>query len=327
MIMFERHGFFIMKSLLVLRESVRVIYSKYQVYILPLAKFLLCFVVLTGLNSQLGYMSTLNNSAIVLVVALMASFLPVNFMILASVLFSLGHFYAIGIEAAAAGFLFSFLLLVLYFRFTPKDTLVVLLLPLCFAMKIPAIIPIAVGLLLNPVSIFSIAFACTAYYFIQVVSQNAVLLGGSSELEMLDKFRLVVDGMIHNREMYVMIIAFSFTVFVVYMIRRLSIDHAWLIAIGSGALVCIIFIMVGDMSLNTDISIPATILGSIFSVAIAIVIKFFKFNVDYSRIEKVQFEDDEYYYYVKAIPKFTVSRPNKQVQKIGGNKRGTKISE
>jgi hypothetical protein len=29
--------------------------------------------------------------------------------------------------------------------------------------------------------------------------------------------------------------------------------------------------------------------------------------VDYTRIENVQFEDDDYYYYVKAVPKVTVS--------------------
>jgi hypothetical protein len=47
-----------------------------------------------------------------------------------------------------------------------------------------------------------------------------------------------------------------------------------------------------------------------------IVLRFFVFNVDYSRTEKVQFEDDEYYYYVKAVPKVTVTRPEKKVKKI-----------
>ena len=38
--------------------------------------------------------------------------------------------------------------------------------------------------------------------------------------------------------------------------------------------------------------------------------------MDYSRIENVQFEDDEYYYYVKAIPKMTVAAPTKTVKRI-----------
>ena len=38
--------------------------------------------------------------------------------------------------------------------------------------------------------------------------------------------------------------------------------------------------------------------------------------MDYSRTEIVQFEDDEYYYYVKAVPKVHVAVPEKTVKKI-----------
>ena len=38
--------------------------------------------------------------------------------------------------------------------------------------------------------------------------------------------------------------------------------------------------------------------------------------MDYARSESLQFEDDEYYYYVKAIPKVSVSTPEKTVKRI-----------
>ena len=50
-------------------------------------------------------------------------------------------------------------------------------------------------------------------------------------------------------------------------------------------------------------------------------IQLFRFNVDYARTEKVQFEDDEYYYYVKAVPKVTLSEPEKKVKKINSQRR------
>lgn len=67
---------------------------------------------------------------------------------------------------------------------------------------------------------------------------------------------------------------------------------------------------------STDISIIGLILGSIVSVLLVKVLQFFVFNVDYSRTEMVQFEDDEYYYYVKAVPKNTVATPEKRVKTI-----------
>jgi hypothetical protein len=67
---------------------------------------------------------------------------------------------------------------------------------------------------------------------------------------------------------------------------------------------------------NIELSIVGLIVGSIVAVLIAKLVEFFAFNVDYSRTELVQFEDDEYYYYVKAVPKNTVATPQKRVKTI-----------
>jgi hypothetical protein len=58
------------------------------------------------------------------------------------------------------------------------------------------------------------------------------------------------------------------------------------------------------------------IIGTVISALLMLVVEFFAFNLDYSRTEKVQFEDDEYYYYVKAVPKVTVATPERKVKKI-----------
>ena len=61
-------------------------------------------------------------------------------------------------------------------------------------------------------------------------------------------------------------------------------------------------------------------LGIVLSCAAAGAYHFFVFAVDYSRTEYVQFEDDEYYYYVKAVPKLTVTRPDVKVKRINTRK-------
>ena len=55
-------------------------------------------------------------------------------------------------------------------------------------------------------------------------------------------------------------------------------------------------------------------------------LEFFVFNVDYSRTEHVQFEDDEYYYYVKAVPKNTVTAPQKRVKTIRVPEKAVRMS-
>jgi len=54
----------------------------------------------------------------------------------------------------------------------------------------------------------------------------------------------------------------------------------------------------------------------IVSAIVAVVYQFFVFSVDYTRTEYTQFEDDDYYYYVKAVPKVSLSAPDVKIQKI-----------
>ena len=46
------------------------------------------------------------------------------------------------------------------------------------------------------------------------------------------------------------------------------------------------------------------------------VLEFFVFGGDYSRTERLEYEDDEYYYYVKAVPKASVATSERSIKKI-----------
>ncbi len=111
-----------MTTLLVAKQYMKLFYSKYEIYITPFLKFLLAFTALRLINSRLGYMAAVNRLPIVLIVALMCSFMPTNFIVIMAALFILLHLYAFSLECTiviGAAFLLMFLL---YFRFSPKDT-------------------------------------------------------------------------------------------------------------------------------------------------------------------------------------------------------------
>jgi hypothetical protein len=183
-------------------------------------------------------------------------------------------------------------------------------------LRIPYVIPVAVGLLGTPASAISVASGVVVYYSISYITGSASVLNTFEDDGALEKFRYVIDGILGNKAMFVTIIAFVATIIVVYFIRRLSVDYAWTIAIITGALLDILMLLFGDLMYNIELSIVGLIVGSIVAVLAAKLLEFFAFNVDYSRTEMVQFEDDEYYYYVKAVPKNTVATPQKRVKTI-----------
>ena len=61
-------------------------------------------------------------------------------------------------------------------------------------------------------------------------------------------------------------IAFIISIFVVYTVRRLSVDHAWKIAAASGAVVNIVVIVIGDIVFDIHTSYNMLIVGNIAAV-------------------------------------------------------------
>ena len=310
-----------MTALLELRENLKKIYSRNEAFILPVIKFLLSFIVLSIINGKMGYMTKLDNMAIVLIVSLLCSFLPTGFMAFFAMMFAVLHMYALSIETAAVGLVVFLLLYLLFLRFTAKEALVVVLTPVLCMLKLPYVMPVAMGLIGTPASCVSVGCGVVVYYLLQTVITNAPTINSMGAEEATAKLRLLIDGMLGNKAMLVMIAAFAITVIVVYLIRRMSVDHSLTIAMVAGVMIEVMILLVGDLMYDTNLSIVSALLGAVVTLIACKIIEFFRFCLDYSRTEKVQFEDDEYYYYVKAVPKMTVAAPTNTVKKINTQRR------
>lgn len=316
-----------MTTLLIAKQYIRTFINKYEVYLTPILKLVLALISLMMINGKIGYMHRLDNVSVVLMVALMCSFMPMNFIVFVAAAFTVLHMYALSLECAVIALVLFIVMFLLYFRFSPKDTLVVLLTPLCFMLKIPYVIPVAMGLLGTPASAVSVGCGVMATYLVNYIADSATALSAMETEDMVAKFRFIIDGFIGNKDMILIIAAFAITIILVYMIKRLSVDHAWTIAIVAGALADMMILLIGDLLFDTNVSIGGLILGTVAAVLIAVVVEFFAFHVDYSRTERVQFEDDEYYYYVKAVPKMNISAPSRTVKRINTTKKRSVSSQ
>ncbi len=305
-----------MRNLLEIRDLIVKIYNKTEFIVLPVLKFMLAFLALSIVSGKLGYMFQLDNIGLVLILSLMCSFLPNGFVIFFGAVLSMAHIYALSLEVAIVAVAIYLILFLVFFRFSAGHSLALLFTFMLSAMGLPCIVPIIVGLLSTPGALFAVICGLIGYQMINTVSVNAVTINAMGDEEWQTKIKLVVDSLVKNKELLVMIIAFSFTIIVVYLVRRLAIDYAWTVAMVAGAIVNMVILLIGDLMYDTNISVGMTFLSLLLALVVAKVFEFFCFSIDYSRIEKVQFEDDEYYYYVKAIPKMTVAAPEKKVKRI-----------
>ena len=117
-----------------------------------------------------------------------------------------------------------------------------------------------------------------------------------------------------------MIAAFAASILVVYVVRNLAVDYAWTIAVIAGVITQLVVIFIGDFNFNLPVSVGGMVIGLLVSVVLVLIYEFFTFAVDYSRTEYLQYQDDDYYYYVKAVPKISVSTPDVKVHRISSRK-------
>jgi len=310
-----------MTTLLEFREKLKILLGKYDIYIFPVLKFMLAMFAFLALNGSLGFMSRLKNPGIVLLLALLCSFLPVNFIAVFGAVLLLGHAYALSLEAFAVAAVLLLLMVLLFFLTAPRYGYLLFLTPLAFLLRIPYLVPLSMGLLGTPVAAVPVACGTVCYYLIHYLRLNTAVLSGTEGGSMQQKFMYLIDNVIKNKELLLMIVVFALTIFLVYMVKRMSIDYSWSIAIGVGAVTELIVLLIGSLILHVSIKIVPLLLGSAVSVALVFILQLTLFSLDYSRTEYVQFEDDEYYYYVKAVPKVTITVPEKKVKKISSRRK------
>lgn len=314
-----------MTALLEFRQLVKTIYSKYDIYIKAAVRFVLAFGSFLLLNEKLGFMQQLKNPLISLALAIVCTFLPVNMIVLLAGVLVLAHAYALSIEVCAVVGGILAVMYFLYFRISPKLGSLLVLTPLCFALNIPCAVSLVGGLLCGPAAAVPVGCGTVAYYLLQYMSGNSTSLGVEGAENKVTKAVSLLESLVGNKEMYLVILAMVLTVLVVYVIRRMSVDHSWELAILLGLVVYIVIRLLGAFLPDAKVGILPLLLGSIGSAAIAFVVKFFVFSVDYTRTERVQFEDDEYYYYVKAVPKNSIAVPEKKVKKIMPQRKQGKV--
>ncbi len=318
-----------MTTLLELKEKIIRFYGKNEVYVNPVIKFITALFTFLMINSSIGYMRVISTVPIAIILALVCAILPWNGLIILAALVVLVDFYALSVEVCLVGLLLFAITYFIYFRFSPKSGMNAILTPICFKIHIPYVIPVGSGLLSEAYAVFSVACGTILYYFIHGVSENANALSDAAEQTDASVSKVVValNQLLGNKEMYLVLAIFVVTTLIVCFIRKLEIDHAWTIALASGILFEAIGLTAGYMVLGISDKIIGVVVGSVISGVISLIIEFLFFNLDYSRTERLQFEDDEYYYYVKAIPKSFVTGKDKQIKRFNGKSEKERLNK
>ncbi|MGN1085030.1 MAG: hypothetical protein ACI4QX_08500 [Lachnospiraceae bacterium] len=303
-------------TILELRARLLRFLQKFQIVVEPVVKFIVAFAVFRSINNAIGHEPHLMSLPAELLLAFLGTFTPPVILVLLGAVVSLVHVY---VASPLLAILVALLMVILYCfiaRFSGKYGYVVLAVPVLFLLKIPYVVPLILGLVATPMAIIPTACGIIVYRMFTVISTAAELESTTVIDDILALYIDVIDRLVADKQMMITIAVFSVVIIAMYLMRKLSIDYVFEISVAVGAILCILGFLFADILLDADINITSVVFGTVGSMLIALVFQFFRMALDYTAVERVQFEDDDYYYYVKAVPKINLPLPERSVKKI-----------
>ena len=297
------------------KQKLKNIYGQFEIYILPVVKFAVALVYFMWINENMGYMSQVDNIFVVLILALICSILPPTVTVVFGFVLMLLHCYSLGIDVAAFFLVMILVMAIFLLRFSASQNIILALTPLSFSFNVPVLLPIGSGILGSGLSAIPAGCGVIVYYFIRFLYGNTQALA-NTEIEITERLKMLCDGLVLNWPMWITLVAFVVVTLLVNLICSCSFDYSWRVAIIAGGVAYVLVILAGGFLFDVTVSMTPLITYSVLSVVIGVVLEFFVFGGDYSRTERLQFEDDEYYYYVKAVPKASVATSERSIKKI-----------
>ncbi len=300
-----------MTGLLVFKEMILKFYQKYSLVLNPLFRFIAGFIAFHAANMAVGYNPALTKVWIEAALGLVLAAFPTQMLIVAVSAFVVVQ---IAFVSKYLAFTIAATFAVLYFvyvKFLPKHGFAIMAMPILYALNLPYVEPVVMGLFSTPISIAPMGIGVAAYYLI--IDTNFVI--GTSSEDSIGLYKMVVGQFASDTQMYISIIVFAAVMLVVYFIRNLKVNYAFEISIAAGTVLNIAFFLTMNFFLDTNMNIAGVLTGAVASSVIAWIMLFFRISLNYSGVENLQFEDEEYYYYVRAVPKMSVSAAKKRVRR------------
>ena len=321
-----------MQQVFIIRELIVGFIKKFEIFILPIVKFLIAFYIFSVLN-RIGYVHEAieplqeTSGMLVFLFAVLATIMPMN-LTWVLIILTITLQFSGNIEIAVSVFLFSLFIFLFYARMANKESVLIIFTIMAFHFNIPYIIPLIVGLYFPLTAIIPVTIGVFVNTQIPMLfslsSPEPILTSEMGIPEMIEEFPAAfteiystLRGTLADTGAWIFTaVIFAMVIILVHIVSKLAINYAREISIILGTIVVIFGFMVAIIVADSPGSAGMVIIGAIVSAILAGVVTFFHMVLDYHRVENVQFEDDDNYYNVRIIPKIIPRKkpPRKKIQ-------------
>lgn len=310
-----------MTLLLTFRDNLKTFCSSYDYILTPIAKFILAMVIFFSLNGRFANVPALDNGLLLFLVAAVCAFIPLEFMAGVAAIMLIVQTAKVALDVGLISLAVVLIFYCGYMRFYGRAGVIALLVPVFYACHLTYALPIVLGCLVGPPAVIPVVFGVILYYYENIVGElQKILTAVTEEDDAVAGYQYILNELLNNKDMVLTFTIFAVVILITYVIYRMSFNNSWIVAFCVGGFMNVVLFLFGNVTLSLEVEIIPILMGSIAGIVIAIIIQFVKGIVDYQKADYLQFEDDEYYYYVKAVPKLSIPESNKNVKHINSKK-------
>lgn len=312
-----------MNKLLKIRYTLEEFYTAHRRIVGYLIRTVVLFLCMFTISRYVGFHPLLSQTWFIIVLSFVFGFVPIRFIMIGVMAYTTVQVFSL---SYGLGFVTTAILVVMYllfFRYANQYGYLLMLLPVLYFLKIPLVAVLVLAVMGPAISVITVLFGTLYYYLLHYIDVHAVTFASSTgELE-FEKGELLLQGVFGNREMLAMITVMFIVFMIVHFVKRANFSRSYEISIAIGSGVYIILTLANELifgSLTSGKLITYVISGiacGILGVLITMVLK----PLDYERTETVEFEDEEYNYYVKAVPKVAFKTETVSVKRINKRKK------
>ena len=295
-----------MKWAIPLRDTLKKFYADYDFILRPVFRFLFCLLCLLLLKNRIGVNETVCKPLVILILAALSAVFPSGFISLECTLFVLANMFETSLAMFLLGTVLFLFIVFLYFGFRPGKGIMIMLIPLGFMLKIPYVFPVILGLSSGISAAVPVCIGVLVLKIIEYFSLQSASMVYTKNIEtILSDLVVIVKDIFTDRSMYLTLIAFIVCIVAVTLISRLSMNHSWTISVLTGSALIAVVRIAGSAVLGLETDILFEVIAFLTAAAVSVLYELMIYAVDYRATEHLQFEDDDYYYYVKAVPKIS----------------------
>ena len=297
-----------------IRVTIRRFIGEHSLWLERALRAVLSFILLNGIREYFAYADRLDNIFLILVLTAACAFLSYGGMALIITLYLLGEIFTLSLQG---GLITVAILLVTYAFcriFISRQYIHISAISVFYQMHLTFLLPTEAALFGEMSEVVPLIGGTTvAFYLKQLRDNSAALTDGSDTVTPLS---LLTGGVLGNQLFALYLLAIIAMFVAISVIRRLPIKYAGILSVAFGILIEFIIMLSGYLLLDSRDRIPNLIICNIISLIIGLISSYLVMDLDYSRVEKVKFEDDDYTYYVMAVPKIKVADDQIEVKKI-----------